>query len=72
MQSVVYISHALPLYSRPQSHLPLSAIYTMSFLAKLLRKPLLPPSSTLILITGATGHITSNIIREALNLKYHV
>lgn len=39
---------------------------------KLLREPFLPPSSTLILVTGASGHIASNIIREALDLGYHV
>lgn len=52
--------------------LSLSAIYAMSSPAKLLRKPLLASSSTLILVTGATGHIALNIIREALNLGYHV
>ncbi|KAI3395333.1 hypothetical protein diail_1446 [Diaporthe ilicicola] len=39
---------------------------------KLLREPFLDPSSTLILITGASGHIASNIVREALTLGYHV
>lgn len=39
---------------------------------KLLREPSLPPSSTLILVTGASGHIASNIVREALELGYHV
>lgn len=39
---------------------------------KLLREPVLAPSSTLILVTGASGHIGSNIVREALNLGYRV
>lgn len=38
----------------------------------LLQKPLLDPSNTLILVTGASGHIASNIIKEALDLGYHV
>lgn len=39
---------------------------------KLLREPALAPSSTLVLVTGASGHIGSNIVREALNLGYRV
>ncbi|KAH8765937.1 hypothetical protein F5883DRAFT_460725 [Diaporthe sp. PMI_573] len=39
---------------------------------KLLREPFLAPSSTLILVTGASGYIAANIIREALSLGYHV
>lgn len=39
---------------------------------KLLREPFLAPSSTLILVTGASGHIASNIVREALDLGYRV
>lgn len=39
---------------------------------KLLREPFLAPSSTLILVTGASGHIASNIVREALSLGYKV
>ncbi|CAN8104513.1 unnamed protein product [Discula destructiva] len=39
---------------------------------KLLQKPCLDPSSTLILVTGASGHIASNIVKEALDLGYHV
>lgn len=43
---------------------------TMS--SELLQKPYLDPSSTLILVTGASGYIASNIIKEALDLGYHV
>ncbi|KAG8164167.1 hypothetical protein KVR01_006085 [Diaporthe batatas] len=39
---------------------------------KLLREPALAPSSTLILVTGASGYIGSNIVREALSLGYRV
>lgn len=38
----------------------------------LLEKPFLDPSNTLILVTGASGYIASNIIKEALDLGYHV
>lgn len=44
----------------------------MSSPIKLLREPFLAPSSTLILVTGASGHIASNIVREALDLGYQV
>lgn len=44
----------------------------MAPLIKLLREPFLAPSSTLILVTGASGHVASNIVREALNLGYRV
>lgn len=40
--------------------------------SKLLQKPYLDPSSTLILVTGASGYIASNIVKEALDLGYHV
>lgn len=40
--------------------------------SKLLQKPHLDPSSTVILVTGASGYIASNIIKEALDLGYHV
>lgn len=40
--------------------------------SNLLQKPYLDPSSTLVLVTGASGHIASNIIKEALDLGYHV
>ncbi|KAJ4414020.1 hypothetical protein N0V82_008190 [Gnomoniopsis sp. IMI 355080] len=40
--------------------------------SKLLQKPHLNPSSTLILVTGASGYIASNIVKEALELGYHV
>ncbi|KAL2276370.1 hypothetical protein FJTKL_00963 [Diaporthe vaccinii] len=39
---------------------------------ELLREPFLAPSSTLVLVTGASGHIAANIVREALGLGYHV
>lgn len=38
----------------------------------LLRKAFLDPSSTLIVVTGASGYIASNIVKEALDLGYHV
>lgn len=38
----------------------------------LLQKPLLDPANTVILVTGASGYIASNIIQEALDLGYHV
>lgn len=38
----------------------------------LLQKPYLDPASTLILVTGASGHIASNIVAEALALGYRV
>lgn len=38
----------------------------------ILQTPHLDPSSTLILVTGASGYIASNIVREALELGYHV
>ncbi|POS68976.1 aldehyde reductase [Diaporthe helianthi] len=44
----------------------------MASQTKLLREPVLAPSSTLILVTGASGHIGANIVREALNLGYRV
>lgn len=44
----------------------------MASQTKLLREPVLAPSSTLVLVTGASGHIGSNIVREALNLGYRV
>lgn len=40
--------------------------------SKLLQKPYLDPSSTLILVTGASGYIAANIVKEALDLGYHV
>lgn len=40
--------------------------------SKLLQKPYLDPSSTLVLVTGASGYIASNIVKEALDLGYHV
>lgn len=39
---------------------------------KLLQKPYLDPASTKILVTGASGYIGSNVIREALDLGYKV
>ncbi|KAK2606522.1 hypothetical protein N8I77_005265 [Diaporthe amygdali] len=40
--------------------------------SRILRDPFLDPSSTLILVTGASGHIASNVVREALDLGYRV
>lgn len=39
---------------------------------KILEKPVLDPSSTTILVTGASGYIGANIIQEALDLGYSV
>jgi len=36
------------------------------------QQPALPPSSTTILVTGATGFLASHIVSEALNLGYTV
>lgn len=44
----------------------------MTSKTSLLQKPFLDPADTLILVTGASGHIASNIIKEALDLGYHV
>lgn len=44
----------------------------MSTKPTLSETPVLDPSSTLILVTGASGHIASNIAKEALELGYHV
>lgn len=39
---------------------------------KILQKPLLDPATTTILVTGASGYIGANVIREALDLGYKV
>ena len=39
---------------------------------KLQQKPFLDPASTTILVTGASGYIGANIIKEALDLGYKV
>lgn len=38
----------------------------------LAQKPSLDPSKTLVLVTGATGYVASNVIKEALDLGYQV
>lgn len=39
---------------------------------KLFSTPVLDPASTTILVTGASGHIGSNVVQEALDLGCHV
>jgi len=41
-------------------------------MSTLLQKPVLDPSSTTILVTGASGFIASHIVNEALSLGYSV
>lgn len=40
--------------------------------ASLPQQPILDPSPTTILVTGANGFVASHIVNEALNLGYHV